>query len=89
MEILDPKNLSRLMQELSGMRLVVLCGNRAAYLAEVFREAGFNVARCSHTSNQGLVSKHNAAATGGSTPGARTTLRLRAWAACLLEQIRL
>ncbi|TFZ03397.1 hypothetical protein [Ramlibacter rhizophilus] len=86
-EILSPENVLRVKQELKGIPLVVLCGAKAAYLADVLRESGFQVVRCSHTGNRGLVSKHNAASKGGATPEARRALRIRAWAQCLLEQL--
>ena len=86
-EILLPANVLRVQQELKGVQLVMLCGAKAGYLYDVLHESGFEVIRCSHTSNRGLVSKHNAAAKGGATPEERRALRVQAWAKCFLKQL--
>lgn len=86
-EILAPDNVARVKRELEGMRCVVLCGDKAAHLAEALAASAFRVVRCSHTSNQALVSCHNDAATGGATPSERRKLRSRAWALFLLARL--
>ncbi|WP_177225034.1 hypothetical protein [Variovorax sp. 770b2] len=86
-EILDPVNVARVRQELEGMQLVVLCGNRATYLKEDLLKAGLNVIQCSHTSNQGLNSRHNSAALRAPTPNERRKQRIHSWAMSLLVQL--
>jgi uracil-DNA glycosylase len=86
-EILDPANVTRVRQELEGMQLVVLCGNRAAYLREELYKSGRNVIQCSHTSNQGLNSRHNSAVLRASTPNERRKRRIHSWAMSLLLQL--
>jgi hypothetical protein len=86
-EILDPENVARVRRELEGMRYVILCGDRAAYLRTKLIEAGLNIICCSHTSDQGLVAIHNASAKHGATPKARKELRIRAWADSVLREM--
>jgi len=83
-EILEPNNVLRVVDELHGCRLVILCGNKAQLLQGALKQAGFRVACESHTSNQGLVSKHNTLiARAGASPEDRRRLRAEAWASSL------
>ncbi|AYQ30289.1 uracil-DNA glycosylase family protein [Polaromonas sp. SP1] len=85
-QILEPANIERVIRELWGMKLVILCGVKAAHLKASLSTAGFRVIVCSHTSNQGLT-VHNAAARAGVTPYSRRQLRVLAWATSLLNQL--
>jgi hypothetical protein len=83
-EILKPTNVSRVVEELKGCRLVILCGNKAQLLQASLRHSGFRVVCESHTSNQALSSKHNTSlAKRGASPPDRRRLRAEAWASSL------
>jgi len=87
-EILEPKNVRRVLAELCGCRLVILCGNKATLLGDAIKRAGYSVVTASHTSNQALLSRHNTpSARKGSTPTERRWLRAHAWAACLSQRL--
>jgi uracil-DNA glycosylase len=87
-EVLLPENVTRVKRELGGCKLVILCGGKAGHLEEALTGSGFQMVRCSHTSNQALVSVHNAAGKQGSTPQARRRLRALAWAEHLLGRLK-
>lgn len=87
-KILDPINVQRVLSELQGCHLVVLCGNKAGLLRSAIEHAGFWVVSESHTSNQALVSKHNDfVASKSEIPSERRRLRAEAWAASLIQKI--
>lgn len=88
-EILDQRNIRRVAKEVKGCATVVLCGNRSHLLAPYLRSVGFRVVEVAHTSNQGLVSKHNTPnAKRGTSPACRRRLRAHAWAVALLSSLR-
>lgn len=88
-EILDPRNLRRVAVEVEGCDVVVLCGNRPHLLAPHLCNRSVRIVEAAHTSNQGLVSKHNTViAKCGASPGDRRRLRAHAWAATLLSGLR-
>lgn len=81
-EVDDEENLSRVLREVKGCRLVVLCGVKAQRLKKPLEKAGFTVVNASHTSNRALRTKHNL--TSASTPLARRKERVQLWASALL-----
>jgi hypothetical protein len=80
-EILKPANVRRVVDELEGCRLVILCGNKAQLLQATLRHSEFRVVCVTHTSNQALSSKHNTSlAKRDASPTDRRRLRAEAWA---------
>lgn len=56
-QILAPENVSRVIRDLAGCRVVILCGRKAQLLQNSVRQAGKTVVFAWHTSNQALSSK--------------------------------
>lgn len=87
-QILAPDNLARVVAELAGCAIVVLCGQRAQLLAGTLAQAGRTLGRATHTGNRALVAKyHGAAFAGGADGRARRILRARQWARDLLHTL--
>lgn len=87
-EVLKSENIARVLRDLEGCQLAVLCGHRAHLLAAQVRKAGIKVIEVSHTSNQALVAVHNTpTAKRGATPGDRRSVRALAWAEDLLSKL--
>jgi hypothetical protein len=80
-----PSNVKRVLKDLEGCGLVVLCGRKAQLLQHDIQVAGHLIVAVSHTSNQALAASHNAAATTGyGTPAERRSFRVSDWASDLL-----
>lgn len=84
-QILKPDNVARLVSELQGVELVVLCGKRPGYLKNEL-EKKFNVVSWWHTSAQALSSKFNTEVQ-QPTASERNVERAEAWALGLLQEI--
>jgi len=56
-EIRAPSNVRRVLRELEGCSLVVLCGNKAKVLAPALRESGKTIIEVPHVGNKALNGK--------------------------------
>jgi len=90
-EILESGNVARVIADLKGCLLVVLCGFKAQLLTgAIERQLGSRTLSCNHTSYRGLRSLEinaDAAAIPGRKRPAKTRGRMRTWANGLLSQI--
>lgn len=57
-QILESANVKRVLRELDGCNIVVLCGRRAQLLAEEIRKSHKTVICAGHTSNRALSGKY-------------------------------
>ncbi|MCC6869471.1 MAG: hypothetical protein IT522_11685 [Burkholderiales bacterium] len=87
-QILAPDNIARVVEDLTGCDIVVLCGQRAQLLIAALALPGRVIARAAHTGNRALVAKyHGPAFAGGADGRARRILRARQWARDLLHTL--
>lgn len=90
-EILENGNIDRVITDLNGCNLVVLCGGKARLLsAEIERQLGCRTLTCTHTSTRGIsrlpVSTNEAALTGPTKQHPKRG-RMFSWANGLLNQL--
>jgi len=84
------ENITRVLRDLDGCNLVILCGIKAQLLAESIRHSGRIVVSSWHTSNQALSNKFNSPDVCKlREPFARRQLRAKLWAYALLDSLRL
>ncbi len=87
-EILESENTIRLLKELKGVGLVVLCGRKAEGIRHLLSDDEFKVVVCSHTGNRGLNWTYRLESQRPPlTPEGRKMMRIEAWAKDLLKQI--
>lgn len=88
-QILEPGNVKRVVEELQGCGLVVLCGRKAQLLTKEIERAGMTVVHAWHTGNRALIAKYQGEDVArASTALARQELRAQEWAKDLLVAIR-
>lgn len=88
-QVQAPENIARVLRDLNGCNLVILCGLKAQLLAESIRQNGKTIACSWHTSNQALSFKfcsHEVSKL--SEANARRRLRAKLWAQELLNSLR-
>ena len=80
-EVLAVENISRVLTELDGCSLILLCGTRATWLLpHVSAVSGRHTVAMSHLSNQALASKHNTVyARNRPTSTMRRRARVQSW----------
>ncbi len=83
-EVKAPGNIQRVLRELDGCSLVVLCGNRAKQLAPAIRDSGRTVIEVPHPGNKGLNGKFQASSQ--LLPHVRRMHRVEKWANAVLQQ---
>jgi hypothetical protein len=90
-EILESGNIARVMADLNGCHLVVLCGIKAQLLtAAIERQLGCRSLSCYHTSSRGIMRlpvNAEAAAIPDQRVSPATRGRMWSWAHCLMTQI--
>lgn len=88
-QILEPGNVKRVVEELQGCGLVVLCDRKAQLLTKEVERAGMRAVHAWHTGNRALIAKHQGEDVArASTALARRQLRAHLWAKDLLVDIR-
>lgn len=83
-EVKDPGNIQRVLREIDGCSLVVLCGNKAILLAPAIRDSGRTVVEVPHPGNKGLNGKFKAPRQ--LLPPVRRMHRVEMWANAVLQQ---
>jgi len=87
-QVQAPENIARVLSELDGCNLVILCGLKAQLLEESIHQPGRTVVRSWHTSNQALSNKFRSLEVSRlPEPYARRQLRARLWAQELLNSL--
>ena len=87
-QILEPENVKRLLKDLQGCRLVVLCGRRAQLLSKEVGRSGTTVVHAWHTGNRALITKYKSEKVRAApTPLDRRKLRAKLWAEELLQSL--
>lgn len=87
-QVMASPNVARVLSELRGCNVVVLCGRRAQMLASAISRSGRVVLHGIHTGNRSLVAKyHGDRYSRLATPLERRRLRMKHWADDLLETI--
>lgn len=86
--ITTPTNIARVVKEIDGCNVVILCGLKAQLLAEPIRQIGPTVICSWHTSNQALFQKFSTTDVSKlSEPRSRRQLRVKLWAQELLDSL--
>jgi hypothetical protein len=89
LQVQAPKNIVRVLRDISGCNFVILCGLKAQLLAESIGQPGRIVVCSWHTSNQALSSKFNPLEVSRlPEPYTRRQLRAKLWAQELLNSLR-
>ena len=83
-EVIEPRNIQRVLRELEGCSLVVLCGGKAILLAPAIRDSGRTVVQVPHPGNKGLNRRFHAPSQ--LLPPARRMHRVKMWANAVLLQ---
>ena len=87
-EILNPRNIQRVLSDLEGCNLIVLCGNKAGVLSPAIRESGKALVTVPHVGNKGLNGKFAVPPSiGAKSSFDRRQYRIRLWAEALLKQL--
>ncbi len=87
-QVQAPENVARVLIDLDGCNLVVLCGIKAQLLAEAICLPGRTIVCAWHTSNQALSTKYRAPNILKLTDSfARRQLRVQFWAQELLDSL--
>jgi hypothetical protein len=85
-QVLEPGNVARVLKELRGCRLVVLCGRRAQLLSQAISQSGRKVLHACHIGNRALITTYKGAkGTAAASPRERRQLRAKLWAKELLR----
>jgi hypothetical protein len=83
------ENVARVLRDISGCGVVILCGLKAHLLADSIRQAGRKVVCAWHTSNQALSSKYRSVEVSRlSEPYVRRQFRAKLWAQEILNSLR-
>jgi uracil-DNA glycosylase len=86
-EVKTPRNIQRVLSELEGCNLVVLCGNKARLLAPAILDSGRIVIEVPHVGNKGLNGKYAVPTHIKSASSfARRKHRVQLWASAVLQQ---
>ncbi|SDX92201.1 hypothetical protein [Nitrosomonas sp. Nm33] len=87
-EIQKPQNVQRVLSELEGCNLVILCGNKARVLSQAIRESGKTIIEVPHIGNKGLNSKFKISNQIRSASSFdRRQYRIKLWAEAILQAI--
>jgi uracil-DNA glycosylase len=87
-QIRNPDNVRRVIEELKGCKLAILCGRRAQLLTAEIELAGIKAIHAWHTGNRALINKYTGARVAAeSTPNARRQVRALLWAKDLETKI--
>lgn len=87
-QIRDPRNIERVLGDLQGCELIILCGRKARLLATALKERGKKVVEVPHVGNKGLnVSYKVSPGPGLATSHARRERRVRLWTDDVFEAI--
>lgn len=87
-EVRSPSNVRRVVEELSGCRLVVLCGRRAQLLSDAISKLPTRIVHASHIGNAALNSAFPSARLPSlSDPAERRQLRISMWTSELMSKL--
>jgi hypothetical protein len=87
-QIRNPHNVQRVLQELEGCNLVILSGNKARLLAEAVKGSGRRYVKVPHVGNKGLNGKYAVPADlASASPAVRREYRVRHWADDVVQAI--
>ncbi len=87
-EVLEGANVARVVRELRGCMVVVLCGRRAQLLSGAIQSSETTVVHAWHTGNRALAGKYkNKKVSATSSPRARRSARAELWAKEVLQSI--
>jgi uracil-DNA glycosylase len=88
-EIIERANVDRVVRELAGCKVVVLCGRRAQLLSGAAQAVGRTVVDACHTSNQALNGKYKdiGMSPASSSSAERRRTRCKLWAEEVLQSI--
>lgn len=87
-EILAPQNMQRVLRELEGCNLVILCGNKAKVLSQAIRASGKTIVEVPHIGNKGLNGKFRLPARMQTASSfERRQYRIKLWAEAVLQAI--
>jgi uracil-DNA glycosylase len=88
-EIFERANVDRVVRELAGCKVVVLCGRRAQLLCGAAQAVGRTVVDASHTGTQALNGQYRdiGISPASSSPAARRRARAKLWAEEVLQSI--
>lgn len=88
LDIQDPDNITRVLRDIDGCNLVILCGLKAQLLAESIRQPKRTVVCTCHTSNQALSNKFRSFEVSRlPEPYARRQLCAKLWAQDVLKAL--
>jgi len=86
-EIRNSENVRRVIEELDGCKLAILCGRRAQLLSADVKHSGIAVIHAWHTGNRALIAKYRGGQVASeSTPDRRRQVRALLWAKDLEAQ---
>lgn len=87
-QVQAPENIARVLRDINGCSVVILCGLKAQLLAESIRKASKTVVCAWHTSNQALSNKFSSLEVSRlADPYARRQLRAKLWAQELINSL--
>jgi uracil-DNA glycosylase len=88
-KIIGPANVDRVVRELAGCRVVILCGDRAQLLSGAVQAGGRTVVDACHTGNQALNGKYKdiGMSPASSSSSERRRARCKLWAEEVLQSI--
>ena len=87
-EVRSPSNVRRVVEELSGCRLVVLCGRRAQLLSDAISKLPTKIVHASHIGNAALNSAYPSAHLPSlSDPAERRQYRISMWTSELMAKL--
>lgn len=88
-QVQAPENIARVLSDISGCSVVILCGLKAQLLAESIRQDSKTIVCAWHTSNQALSSKYCSVEVARlPEPYARRQVRAKLWAQEVLNSLR-
>lgn len=88
-QIKAPENIARVLRDISGCSVVILCGRKAQLLAGLIRQDSKTVVCAWHTSNQALSNKYRSGEVSVlPEPHARRQVRARLWAQEIINSLR-
>ena len=89
-EILDDGNIARVLKDIAGVKVVILCGLKPGYLRDRITNAGFYTAIACHCGNRGLsqtFQNSHPSLKGIKNSTERTSKRTELWAHDILRQL--
>lgn len=87
-EIIDQENVKRVLENLQGCKIIVLCGRKAQLLSSYIKQRNYQVVEVSHLGSQALNRVHNTLeARSASKPYERNRIRVGEWANDLLLKL--